>query len=398
MKKFFTLLSVPILLFLSSFIPSFAIAQPVSQTFDASGTYIVPAGYTVSVVVQAWGGGGGGGVNTNGAKGGGAGGSYASSTLTLSPGSYVVTVGAGGAPGVNGGSSGFTSLVIAQGGGAANDGVGGAAGSSVSSTGTIVIESSAGLSKENNDGGSGGNAAYSGGAGGAGGIANNGSGSSGIAPGGGGGGKAGPGGGGVSGSGANGRVTVTLNTVLASGFSNIVAYDYLQGIQIDWTVNSEANIDQYQVERSANGTQFTAIGKVTARNASSPANYNFYDVAPLAGINYYRVRSRGVDGRSTYSTIIRINRDKSSGEFTIYPNPVQNGIVAIQSAGLAKGRYYLKILNMAGPAVYSSEFVHNGGAINQTIQLPAGIKAGIYTIQLTGDGASRIISKLVVVQ
>lgn len=403
MKKNFTSLSLSVfvtsfLLLLAFIIPSLAKAQPVSQTFNASGTYVVPAGYTVSVVIQAWGGGGGGGINANGAKGGGAGGSYASSTITLSQGSYAVTVGSGGAPGVNGGNSSFATLVIAQGGGAANDGVGGAAGSSVGSTGIIVIESAAGLSKDNNDGGAGGNAAHGGGAGGAGGIANNGSGSSGSAPGGGGGGKAGPGSGGVSGSGANGRVIITVNSLLASGFSNIKAYEHQQGVQIDWAVSSEANIDKYLVERSANGTQFTVIGNVAARNLSSQASYNFYDATPLAGVNYYRIKSQGVDGRSTYSTIIRLNRDKSSGEFTVYPNPVVNRIVSIQSADLAKGHYYLKLCNAAGPEVYSTILMHNGGAINQTIQLPAGIKAGMYTIQLTGEGTSRIMNKLVVVQ
>ena len=93
-----------------------AIAQPTSQTFNSSGTYTVPTGYTAIVTIQAWGGGGGGGNNSGNAKGGGGGGAYASIITTLNPGSYTVTVGTGGTTGNAGGNSSFSTLVIAAGG------------------------------------------------------------------------------------------------------------------------------------------------------------------------------------------------------------------------------------------------------------------------------------------
>lgn len=403
MKKKFTFLLMappfflPLLFLSASFFPKSATGQPVSQTFNTSGTYVVPAGYTVSVIVEAWGGGGGGGTTTSGAKGGGAGGAYASSTLTLSSGSYTVVVGTGGAPGVNGGNSGFGIYVIAEGGGAAFGVSGGAAGSSTGSTGTIVVESIGGLAKIDNDGGAGGSGARGGGAGGAGGVANNGSGISGTAPGGGGGGKAGPGSGGVSGNGADGRVIVTVNMVLAVSFSNIKAYEKQNGVQIDWTVNSEGNLDKYQVERSTDGINFMVIGSVAARNLSSVTTYNYLDAYPFANVGYYRIRSVSADGRSTFSQIIKINLNKNVTEFSIYPNPVANGYVSFQSANLAKGNYSLKLVNAACQQVYTAGFVHSGGAVNQTIQLPVTTRAGMYSIQLTNEVA-RVMSKVIMIQ
>ncbi len=84
------------------FLPGFIAAQPVpgSTVYDIPGnyTFVIPAGYTVTITVQAWGGGGGGG-SGSGSQGGGGGGGYISRTYTnIGPGSYAIAVGSGGAP------------------------------------------------------------------------------------------------------------------------------------------------------------------------------------------------------------------------------------------------------------------------------------------------------------
>ena len=84
-------------------------------SFLTSGTYNAP--FTGNVIVCGWGGGGGGGggahVGTSGSGGGGGGGSIASCIpISVSAGSYTVTVGAGGAGGafLSAGTQGGTSL------------------------------------------------------------------------------------------------------------------------------------------------------------------------------------------------------------------------------------------------------------------------------------------------
>jgi hypothetical protein len=117
----------------------------VTDTFNASGTWVAPAGVT-SVIVEAWGGGGGGHDGSNAGDyggGGGGGGAYASSVVTVTPGnSYAITIGAGGAngtPGNNGGATSFDgSTVVAAGGRGAGSTTGGGTGGTIAaSTGTI---------------------------------------------------------------------------------------------------------------------------------------------------------------------------------------------------------------------------------------------------------------------
>lgn len=127
-----------------------------SQTFNSSGTFVVPAGVT-SITVQAWGGGGGAG-NQNDRCGGGGGGAYARKVIAVSPGQmYAVVVGSGGNLESNGGNSSFgANLVVAEGGKGGNDEDGGNGGSASNSIGDVKFSGGNGGDGRNNGGGGGG--------------------------------------------------------------------------------------------------------------------------------------------------------------------------------------------------------------------------------------------------
>ena len=89
------------------------------HTFTSSGNFTVSAGAKAADILIVAGGGGGGGSGANGGGGGGGGG-LVSTSVTLSPSIYTVTVGGGGAhgsTGSNGASSSFTGATTAVGGG-----------------------------------------------------------------------------------------------------------------------------------------------------------------------------------------------------------------------------------------------------------------------------------------
>jgi hypothetical protein len=145
------------------------------HTFLNDGTFAVPSGGNVEVLVVA---GGGGGGDTYYGGGGGAGGFLSNNALSVIASNYTVTVGAGGA-GANGsgtGSSGansiFDTLTAVGGGGAGGGGLGGTANSGVAGgsgggenhysvqatggTGTVGQGNDGGGSPGNNAGGGGG--------------------------------------------------------------------------------------------------------------------------------------------------------------------------------------------------------------------------------------------------
>lgn len=208
----------------------------VVTSYDATGTWLCPAGVT-SITVECWGGGGRGGTRTtNGRGGGGGGGAYSSSVLAVSPGTtYTVTVGGGSTTVAAGGDSWFNTAatILAKGGNSAADNstvgaTGGAAGSGI---GTTTLSGGNGAAAPAGSGGGGGSSAGTaangnnattitgavaptgGGNGGDGGNSTIGgvNGSAGVEPGGAGGGgeRVGGFGTGTGGAGANGKVTIT---------------------------------------------------------------------------------------------------------------------------------------------------------------------------------------------
>lgn len=179
--------------------------------------------------------------------------------------------------------------------------------------------------------------------------------------------------------------------------SNIRAFEKQQGIQIDWTAYQEDNLNRYQVERSADGQSFMPIGEVAARNLVIESNYSFFDANPLPGVNFYRLKNIDMDGKSGYSNVVKVNLDKNIKGFTLYPNPVRNGLVSFQSSDLSKGNYSVNIFNANGQQVYSQRFSHSGGSVNQTLQLPAGVRSGMYTMQVD-NGTMKLMSKTFMVQ
>ena len=74
-----------------------AYAGYVVHTFTSSGTFVLNKDYDVDYLVVAGGGGGHGSFQSPGGGGGGAGGMLSGTGLSLTAGSFTITVGAGGA-------------------------------------------------------------------------------------------------------------------------------------------------------------------------------------------------------------------------------------------------------------------------------------------------------------
>lgn len=137
----------------------------VVHSFTAGGTFTISSGSNVSVSYFIVGGGGGGGSRQGGSGGGGAGG-VLTGTTTLTPGSYTVTVGSGGAGGLNtaaqlGGTGGNSSALgfTANGGGggapanSATSGASGGSGGGGSSSSGGTSTAGAGTAGQGNSGG-----------------------------------------------------------------------------------------------------------------------------------------------------------------------------------------------------------------------------------------------------
>jgi hypothetical protein len=394
-----------------------AIAQPTSQTFNSSGTYTVPAGWTAIATVEVWGAGGsgGGGNAANPERAGGGGGGYARIVLTLAAGNYAVTVGTGGiaptngAAGKDGAKSDFAGLVSAKGGKGANGNTAGSGGSGDAGTGVTIFSGGNGGTGVGPGGGGGGSAFAtangtnganstntlpgSGGSGqgdgGTGGTDHGGNGVNGVSPGGGGGGKGDQGA--NSGNGANGRVIITVDNQISLPvkLTDFSAQYKNQFVILNWTTASEINVSHFVIERSTDGANYADAGVVFANgNAVDKTNYSFSDylLNVQSTIVYYRLRSVDIDGKSQYSEtrIIRISKNADNNiTIVAYPNPVTNELRVTIPSNWQNKKVTYELFNANGQTAKKIE----NSSSNQTETLQVNnLAPGFYIVRVNCNG------------
>lgn len=122
-------------------------------------------------------------------------------------------------------------------------------------------------------------------------------------------------------------------------------------VRLEWRAIADDQHDYFEVERSANGTDFVSIGRGPAT-----APYWKIDPSPSIGNNYYRIRQFDKDGRTSYSNVITIFYDPAKFSIAAYPNPVQDRLT-VRIGSLHPERYTVTATDMAGRIVYSEQLL-----------------------------------------
>ncbi len=169
-------------------------------------------------------------------------------------------------------------------------------------------------------------------------------------------------------------------------------------VAVNWSVNDQLNIEKYDIERSADGINFTTVGTATANGDSeAPVHYSGLDASPAPGEYYYRIKSVSKNGIATYSDAIKVKVVKSSPSLFVFPNPVTNGVIQLQLNNKSVAGIYATVLfNSTGQAVDNGLISHAGGTATKTIQPKQRLGNGTYQLKVTGpDGALSIIKVVV---
>jgi Secretion system C-terminal sorting domain len=152
---------------------------------------------------------------------------------------------------------------------------------------------------------------------------------------------------------------------------------------LNWTTNAEINNDYFEIEKSEDGNRFLSIGKVKKLNANSQSStYHFIDENAISSIAFYRIKQVDIDGKFTYSAIVNFKRKtRDNNSIYIYPNPIQDKInVTLKANSTATS--LLKIVNEFGQVMYTQNIKVINGQNEITINKPANLTKGIYTLQI----------------
>jgi hypothetical protein len=166
-------------------------------------------------------------------------------------------------------------------------------------------------------------------------------------------------------------------SVLPITLTSFVAKQQNDKVLLQWTTRDESNMTGFDVERSADGSQFTSIATVTAKNLQGLQQYETIDATPLSGTSFYRLKLREYNGQQRYSDITIIKR--SFANWQLYPNPAKD-ILVLYFTATKPGLEKIEIVNAAGRLLQSHKFEVKAGVNSLRFEnLPAA--KGIYYIR-----------------
>lgn len=119
-------------------------------------------------------------------------------------------------------------------------------------------------------------------------------------------------------------------------------------VHLQWLTEEETAMDKYIVERSADGIHFSPIASVNALNNPGRLTYLSYDLKPLSGNNYYRLRIADRSGKINYSLIVPVWVGKEA-DFQVFPNPARDHIQINLPTGSSNTA--ISIVNSCGQVV-----------------------------------------------
>lgn len=198
------------------------------------------------------------------------------------------------------------------------------------------------------------------------------------------------------------RFTILLRTaddnarnLLPVTLTKVSASNKEKGILVEWTAVNEINIDGYEIERSANGREFTMAASLNARAGNTNTlRYNWLDQNPVIGNNFYRIKVVEKSGLAKYSEVVKVYSKTEMPNVTVYPNPATGNTINVR-INLEKGPYTISLYNNNGTKVYSRVIEHLGASSTQTISFDKSVK-GLHVLKLNNQttvSASTVLFK-----
>ncbi|HVX27022.1 MAG TPA: T9SS type A sorting domain-containing protein [Parafilimonas sp.] len=158
-------------------------------------------------------------------------------------------------------------------------------------------------------------------------------------------------------------------------------------VVLGWETVKDINSAYFDVQRSIDGIGFRTISRISTDSASATTkNYNYTDVSAAllpVEVVYYRLEKVDKDGNSTLSKTIAVKLHDKNSPLILWPNPTTDKLNfrVTNSSGNAT----VQIIEVSGKQILNNNIKLNNDDVNINT---AGLKAGLYILQVTINGAT----------
>lgn len=167
-------------------------------------------------------------------------------------------------------------------------------------------------------------------------------------------------------------------------------------VQTRWATASEQHTSHFVVERSADLTNWSKAGEVTAAgNSSQVINYELTDNVFLRGLSYYRLIQVDLNGNSKIYDPLSLNcTQEEENHLTVYPNPSQGIFTVEWSNPDLTGKVEITLTSSTGTMISSrTAGVSNGKNI---FPFQEKLAPGLYYVTLKHSATREETVKLVI--
>lgn len=162
-----------------------------------------------------------------------------------------------------------------------------------------------------------------------------------------------------------------------------------EGIVLNWATEQERDVHHFDIQRSADGFRWTSIHEQHAVGYSAQrSDYEFTDLRPLPGIDYYRLRSIDFDGAESYSPTVVVRFGHAEEQAVMYPNPASGEVSFRLDAEVRKRVVDISLLDATGRWVK-----HWALSVPATDDQPLpldDLREGLYWVEFRDENAERL--------
>ena len=171
---------------------------------------------------------------------------------------------------------------------------------------------------------------------------------------------------------------------------NFEAKKFDTGVTLNWETSDEKNITEYIVERSSDGSIFSAIGTVTAKNIDSSL-YVYTDTKLVSTpVLYYRLIVVDTGGTRVSSRLVSVTIDSMALTVLAHPNPFEGTLQVKVISGVDK-MINLILVDISGKIIVRQrKLVTKGNNIIEINNLNRLMK-GMYMLRVGDDAFSNTV-------
>lgn len=180
----------------------------------------------------------------------------------------------------------------------------------------------------------------------------------------------------------------TSNAVLPVTLTAFKLEKVARTSQLTWVTKTEVNNEHFIIERSTDGVHFQALSgiiksKAVNGNSVQQLTYQFTDVLPLKGINYYRLLQVDKDGAKKNSNVLSAAFEEQV-TIKVFPNPAKNQLHVSAKNHEAK-TINSRLVDATGKIILAKQEKISAGSINNSYNISHLAPGTYYLVLLDGN-------------